>query len=59
MIEQANKATVLQGTVRSTFGIYSSKLAMTRCNEAPYYADATALRPYVLCHGPSVTHCEK
>ena len=45
--------------MRLTFGIYSSKLAMTRCNEALYVADAMALRPYVLCHGPSVTHCDK
>ena len=36
MIEQANKATVLQGTVRSTFGIYSSELAMPRCNDGVF-----------------------
>ena len=38
---------------------FDTKLAMNSCNEALYYADATALRPYVLCQGPSVTHCEK
>ena len=61
IIAQANKATVLQGTmdwnalqrILPILPAYSSKLAMNHCNEALYYADATALRPCVLCHGPS------